>query len=91
MRTIAIISQKGRAGKTTLSVHRATAALWGHRAAIIDLDPQGTAASWGVRRRANAREVASGQATRLGIEAARGDGADLLILDTAPTAEQTAL
>src|SRR5208282_896435 len=48
MKTIAIISQKGGAGKTTLSVHMATAAaLAGHSAAIIDLDPQGTAASWG--------------------------------------------
>jgi chromosome partitioning protein len=94
MRTIATISQKGRAGKTTLSVHLATvAALSGHRAAIIDLDPQRIAASWGVRRRADAREVASGQATRIGvlIEAAQGDGADLLILDTAPNDDQIAL
>ena len=51
---VAIISQKGGAGKTTLSVHLATvAALSGHSAAIIDLDPQGTAASWGDRRQAD--------------------------------------
>ena len=77
MKTIAIISQKGGAGKTTLSVHLATAAsLSGHSAAIIDLDPQGTAASWGDRRRADAPEVVSGQAARLGvlIEAAQGTG-----------------
>jgi chromosome partitioning protein len=93
MKAIAIISQKGGAGKTTLSVHLATAAaLPGHSAAIIDLDPQGTAASWGDRRQADAPEVASGQASRLGvlIEAAQY-GADLLILDTAPNADQTAL
>lgn len=94
MKTVAIISQKGGAGKTTLSVHLATAAaLAGHSAAIIDLDPQGTAASWGDRRQAEAPEVVSGQAARLGvlIEAAQGNGADLLILDTAPNADQTAL
>ena len=94
MKTIAIISQKGGAGKTTAAVHLATAAaLAGHSAAIIDLDPQGTAASWGDRRQADAPEVVSGQAARLGVlvEAAQGNGADLLILDTAPNADQTAL
>lgn len=94
MKTIAIISQKGGAGKTTLSVHLATAAaLAGHKAAIIDLDPQGTAASWGDRRQADAPEVVSGQASRLSflIEAAQTNGADFLILDTAPNADQTAL
>jgi len=94
MKTIAIISQKGGAGKTTLSVHLATAAaIAGHKAAIIDLDPQGTAASWGDRRQADAPEVVSGQASRLSflIEAAQINGADFLILDTAPNADQTAL
>jgi hypothetical protein len=77
MKTIAIISQKGGAGKTTLSVHLATAAsASGHSAAIVDLDPQGTAASWGDRRQADAPEVVSGQAARLAvlIEAARANG-----------------
>jgi chromosome partitioning protein len=94
MKTIAIISQKGGAGKTTLAVHLATAAaLAGHSTAIVDLDPQGTAASWGDRRQSEAPEVVSGQAARLGvlIEAALGNGADFLIMDTAPNADQTAL
>ncbi|MGO9356972.1 MAG: AAA family ATPase [Xanthobacteraceae bacterium] len=94
MKTVAIISQKGGAGKTTLSVHLATSAsASGHSAAIVDLDPQGTAASWGDRRQADAPEVVSGQAARLAvlIEAAQANGADLLILDTAPNADQTAL
>jgi chromosome partitioning protein len=94
MKTIAIISQKGGAGKTTLSVHLATAAaLAGHNVAIIDLDPQGTAASWGDRRQTDAPEVVSGQAARLSvlIDAAKENGADFLILDTAPNADQTSL
>ncbi len=62
-------------------------------AAIIDLDPQGTAASWGDRRQADTPEVVSGQASRLSvlIETARTNGADFVVVDTAPNADQTAL
>ena len=46
MKTIAIISQKGGAGKTTLALHLATSsALKGRNTAIIDLDPQASAAN----------------------------------------------
>jgi chromosome partitioning protein len=93
MKIVAIISQKGGAGKTTLAVHLATAAASAGRiAAIIDLDPQATAASWGDRRMADTPEVVSGQATRLPalVRAAGENGADFLILDTAPNADQTA-
>jgi len=92
MKTIAIISQKGGVGKTTLAVHLATAAATaGHAAAIIDLDPQATATSWGDDR-ANGPEVISGQAVRLPalMQAARENGASFLVLDTAPNADQTA-
>jgi chromosome partitioning protein len=91
MKIIAIISQKGGAGKTTLAVHLATAAASaGHTAAVIDLDPQATAANWGDRRAAQAPEVISGQAARLPalVNAARQNGADFLVLDTAPNADQ---
>ena len=93
MKTVAIISQKGGAGKTTLAVHLGTAAAEaGHIAAIIDLDPQATAASWGDRRQAAVPEVISGQAVRLPalMKTARDNGADFLVLDTAPNADQTA-
>jgi len=93
MKTIAIISQKGGAGKTTLAVHLATAAAEaGHTTAIIDLDPQATAASWGDRREAVTPEVISGQATRLPtlLKAAGENGASFLVLDIAPNADQTA-
>jgi chromosome partitioning protein len=92
MKTVAIISQKGGSGKTTLAVHLATAAAAaGHSAAIIDLDPQATATSWGDDR-ATGPEVVSGQAVRLPalMQTARENGASFLILDTAPNADQTA-
>jgi chromosome partitioning protein len=91
MKIVAIISQKGGAGKTTLAVHlAAAAAAAGHSTAIIDLDPQATAASWGDRRMAESPEVISGQAARLPalVSAARQNGADFLVLDTAPNADQ---
>lgn len=91
MKIVAIISQKGGAGKTTLAVHLATAAAAaGHSAAVIDLDPQATAASWGDRRTAAVPEVISGQAARLPalVSAARQNDADFLVLDTAPNADQ---
>jgi chromosome partitioning protein len=93
MKIFAIISQKGGSGKTTLAVHLATAAAAaGHNVAVIDLDPQATATKWGDRREADVPEVISGQAVRLPalINSARANGADLLVLDTAPNADQIA-
>jgi chromosome partitioning protein len=93
MRTISVISQKGGAGKTTLAVHLATAA---HRAglatAVIDLDPQATARRWGDKR-GTPPEVVSDHAVRLPalLAAARANGADLVLVDTAPNADQAAL
>ena len=47
MKTLAIVSQKGGVGKTTIAVHLAVAAAKnGYSVAIIDLDPQATAAQW---------------------------------------------
>lgn len=92
MKTVAIVSQKGGSGKTTLAVHLATAAAAaGHTTAIIDLDPQATATSWGDDR-ANGPEVISGQAVRLPalVQTAQENGASFLVLDTAPNADQTA-
>jgi len=93
MKTVAIISQKGGAGKTTLAVHLGTAAVEaGHISAIIDLDPQATAASWADRRQISEPEVVSGQAVRLPalMKTALENGAEFLVLDTAPNADQTA-
>jgi len=84
MKTIAILSEKGGAGKTTLSVHLATAAhLAGLQVMILDLDPQGSAYQWASRRseppeaEAIAPVALAGWLERLGTA-----GADLVILDT---------
>lgn len=94
MRTIAVISQKGGAGKSTLAVHLAVAAhLGGHRCAIVDLDPQATTRKWGDKRQADGPEVVGDHAERLPqlVDAARSNGADLLVIDTAPNADRASL
>ena len=87
MKTIALIGQKGGPGKTTLAENLAVeAASQGERVALIDLDPQSTAAKWGDRREADNPIVQSVQAARLTkvLEAAQREGMTLAILDTPP-------
>ena len=53
MRTIAFLTQKGGAGKTTLAASLAVAAAGtGERVIALDLDPQASLARWGLRREA---------------------------------------
>lgn len=94
MKTLAILSQKGGAGKTTIALHLAVAAEQaGVSTAIIDLDPQASATGWKDSRKAETPAVVSAQAVRLPqvLEAAKKAGAKLAILDTAPHSENSAL
>lgn len=51
MRTVAFLTQKGGAGKTTLAASLAAAAAGaGERVIALDFDPQGSLARWGERR-----------------------------------------
>lgn len=94
MEIIAVISQKGGAGKTTLALHLATASTQaGRNTAIIDLDPQASAAKWSDRRENEVPVVISAHASRLSHELARvkESGGELVILDTAPHSDSAAL
>ena len=95
MKIVAVISQKGGAGKTTLAVNLAVAAeAQGAPTVLIDLDPQSSAKTWhDIRTQKDAPFVVSAQASRLEemIEIARSNGAELVILDTAPHSESAAL
>lgn len=94
MKIVAIVSQKGGAGKTTLALHIATAAeAAGFPSVIIDLDPQASAAGWSDSRQSEAPVVVSLPHTRLpqGLQAASDGGAKLIIIDTAPHSESAAM
>lgn len=94
MKTIAILSQKGGTGKTTLALHLAVCAeRAGHTAAVIDLDPQSSAAGWAESRAGEGPTVAIAHSPRLPsiLEAAAKNGATLAILDTAPHSQGDAL
>jgi len=94
MKTVAIVSQKGGSGKTTVAVHLAVCAeLAGKSAAIIDLDPQASALEWRSRREAETPEVVTatpGQLAAL-LKSAEENGADLTIIDTAPHSDRVAI
>jgi chromosome partitioning protein len=94
MRTLAVISQKGGAGKTTLAIHLAVAAQQAKiTSAIVDLDPQASATSWKDLRTKETPVVVSAQAARLKqvLDTASKEGVDLAIVDTAPHSESAAL
>lgn len=85
MQVLSVIGQKGGNGKTTTALGLAVeACLAGRSVAVIDLDPQTTAANWSDRRGKEAPAVVSCQVARLAqvLEAAAREGADLAIIDT---------
>ena len=89
MRTVALIGMKGGGGKTTVAVHVAVAAAQqGRNVALIDTDPQQSAARWGDRRAAPLPVVLTVPPSRLAAELQRcaEAGTHLAIVDTAPRA-----
>ena len=93
MRTIAFLTQKGGAGKTTLAASLAVAAAGaGERVIALDLDPQASLSRWGKRREAanvpNKVMIDQLEGERLPrlrafLEGLKDSGFTLAILDTA--------
>jgi len=94
MHTVAILSQKGGTGKTTLALHLAVAAgQKGQSVAVLDLDPQASSAGWKDSRPGDDPYVIALPHTRLSqaLELAKEGGATLALIDTAPHSEGAAL
>ncbi len=89
-KTIAIVSQKGGSGKTTLALHLAACAAHAKQTTcVIDTDPQATAAAWGDWRGDFLPAVVTSPPARLArtIDNAGKAGVELMVIDTPPHAE----
>jgi chromosome partitioning protein len=87
VKTIAFISQKGGAGKSTLTVHMAViAGQRSRKVAIVDTDPQESAAMWHRARDASDPPVATASVSDLerALGAAKADSYELALVDSAP-------
>lgn len=94
MKVVAIISQKGGVGKTTIAVHLAVAAVQaGYTVALVDLDPQATAAQWSDWRGGENPAVVAAPHARLTptLKEAAESGVDLVIIDSPPAADSAAV
>lgn len=98
MLTVAVMNQKGGAGKSTLTVHIATAAhAAGRPSAILDMDQQGTAEAWSGWRKRTTGEVeppvfaAKVPTLEDWLGRVKKAGAELTVIDTPPLAQGEAI
>lgn len=85
MRVIAFVTQKGGSGKTTLAISCAVAAEQaGHKALMLDMDPQGSAEVWYQDREAETPRLARITSSELevAIRNAKSAGFDIIMIDT---------
>jgi chromosome partitioning protein len=85
LETIALVTTKGGAGKSTTAIHLAVAACEaGYRVLLVDLDPQQTAKQWADRRNKPAPEVTATSVAGLHnlLQRAANAGYQMAIIDT---------
>ncbi len=94
MEVVALLSQKGGGGRSTMTVSLATAAMEARKEVlIIDLDPQATVCKWGDRRESESPIVIDAQPARVANALAKAGegGIDLALIDTPPRSAEAAL
>lgn len=94
MHTIAVISEKGGVGKTTIALDLAVASVrGGNVAAVLDIDPQASASKWTDRRQNENPWVVPTHAVRLrsALDKAQKEGVGLVVIDTPPHSDDSAL
>lgn len=91
MRIIAIVSQKGGVGKTTLASHLAVRAVSdGLNVGIIDLDPQGSLSAWAAARQADQPYfIVADRALKTQMQKLAKGGFDMIFIDTPPNSINT--
>lgn len=90
MKTISVLSQKGGAGKTTLTLHWAVVAeASGLSVAVIDSDSQASSVKWAERRGEETPVVLQANEQQLSdaVEACRQENIDRVFIDTMPRVE----
>jgi chromosome partitioning protein len=94
MKVIAVATQKGGAGKSTIAIHLAVEAMRarpGTQVLLLDLDPQGSVIDWARRRSDPDPIVLQALPGNLSayVDQAREDGVELVVIDTPPHAGAT--
>lgn len=96
MKIVSVLAQKGGVGKTTLTLHWAVEASVSRRhtrVAVIDIDIQGSAASWGIRREQETPMIlqANEDTVKDALTACEENGVDMVFIDTMPRVERSSV
>jgi chromosome partitioning protein len=88
-KVLALLSQKGGSGKTTLATHLAVALGKSRRVVLVDTDPQRSAAAWARARESRLPELVEAAAGAIvaTLRTIRATGPGLVVVDSMPSVQ----